>query len=322
VLQLAETRVVGTAFDDAVTWAAWLYYSDEMTQSDIAELLGVSRATIVNYLQEARDRGIVSIQLDTAIVSRASVAHELADKYGLSAALVIPNRPGEDLNTRLGSAGARVLVDQLRAGDVVGVAWGRTVLALAESAQLRTPIKDLTVVQVSGHSISAPTFSPELCTSILSSRLKARCVNLLAPALLSTAKLKQMLLDEPVLRQQASLIESCSKVVFGVGDLLPNSTLRLSSIASEQDVADYASRGAVAAIIGRFIDENGQWVHGPLDDRMVGLELDELKRINYRLCVAGGADKVSCIRATLLGGYASVLVTDTATATALMADKS
>jgi DNA-binding transcriptional regulator LsrR (DeoR family) len=54
-----------TEFDDAVNWAAWLYYADEMTQSEIAKTLNVSRATVVNYLQEARSRGIVSIRIST-----------------------------------------------------------------------------------------------------------------------------------------------------------------------------------------------------------------------------------------------------------------
>ena len=47
-------------FQDVVTWAAWLYYIDQMTQIDVAKVLGVSRASVVNYLQEARDRGLVS----------------------------------------------------------------------------------------------------------------------------------------------------------------------------------------------------------------------------------------------------------------------
>ena len=42
-------------FPDVVTWAAWLYYIDQMTQIDVAKAIGVSRASVVNYLQEARE---------------------------------------------------------------------------------------------------------------------------------------------------------------------------------------------------------------------------------------------------------------------------
>ena len=51
-------------FPDVVTWAAWLYYIDQMTQIDVAKVLGVSRASVVNYLQEARESGLVPIHFD------------------------------------------------------------------------------------------------------------------------------------------------------------------------------------------------------------------------------------------------------------------
>src|SRR6185437_9462277 len=46
---------------DPIVWAAWLYYEERMTQEEVAEQLGVSRASVVNFLQEARDRNIVTI---------------------------------------------------------------------------------------------------------------------------------------------------------------------------------------------------------------------------------------------------------------------
>ena len=43
-------------FEDALVWVAWLYYADQLTQSEIAQVLKVSRATIVKMLQDARER--------------------------------------------------------------------------------------------------------------------------------------------------------------------------------------------------------------------------------------------------------------------------
>ena len=58
---------------------------------------------------------------------------------------------------------------------------------------------------------------------------------------------------------------------------------------------------------------------GLLDDRMIGLMLDELALIPERICIAGGAEKVEAIDAMLRGGYATVLVTDEAAAAGLEA---
>jgi len=313
---------IPTEFDDVVMWAAWLYYMDQMTQSEIAKRFNVSRATIVNYLQEARERGMVSININPRFGERTHIARALMAKYGLEGVFVIPNvdaSEGEDLSQRLGEAGARLLASQIEDGDTIGVAWGRTVLAVANRIALERPLTNLTVVQAAGSSTGEPDFSPELCTSLLSNRIRARCVNLLAPAVLSTPQLKQALLAEPVLRKQMALVHSMNRILFGVGDIGSGSTIRVAGIATDQEIDNYAARGAVAVIIGRFVDARGQAVSGDHDERMVGISLDELKQVPNRLCVAGGAKKIAAIAAALEAGYASHFVTDLATGVALLA---
>ena len=52
--------------DDPYVWASWLYYQEGMTQNDIAQTMGISRATVITYLNEARERGIVNISIEPA----------------------------------------------------------------------------------------------------------------------------------------------------------------------------------------------------------------------------------------------------------------
>lgn len=305
-------------FDDAVVWAAWLYYADQLNQNDIAKAMSVSRATVVNLLQEAREREIVTIRLRTDLVCRTSLARALASRFGLAEALVIPSRGAESLVDRLGEAAARLLGDQLRGSDVIGVAWGRTVLAAARAITLPEPVSPLTVVQVAGSSTASEDFSPELCTSLMAGRLGARCVNLLAPALLSSAELRDRLLAEPMLVHQFELIRSATRILFGVGDLGAASTIQRSGFASAEIIGRYAAAGAAAVVIGRFIGAGGHPVPGELDCRMVGLTLDELRAVPVRICVAGGNAKRDAIRAALAGGYATHFVTDVETASKLV----
>ena len=308
-------------FEDIVVWVAWLYYADQLTQNEIADVLKVSRATIVKLLQEARERGVVSIRINTDASTRTRLSRRLAERYSLDAATVIPTLEGDQLVNRLGDAGARVLADQLESGDVVGVAWGRTVLAAARAINLPEGVERLTVIQVSGSSAgSSADFSPELCSSLLASRLAARCVNLLAPAVLSTSELRDRLLAEPSLIKQFDLIRSAKKVLFGVGDVGEWSTVRAAELASDEIIDAYVAHGAVAAIIGRFIDAEGRPVPGELDGRMIGIGVEDLKTMPTRICVAGGPTKIAAIKGALRGGYATHLVTDLKTAEALFRD--
>lgn len=306
-------------FDDAVVWAAWLYYVDELTQSEIAQIIGVSRVTIIKMLEEARNRGIVSIKLNTKIASRARLSRVLAKQFSLTAVTTVPNIQGGALEQRLGEAAALTLADDLGPGDVIGVAWGRTVLAVAHALTVPIKINSLTVVQVCGSPAGlSKDFSPELCSSLLANRLSARCVNLLAPAILSTPDLRDRLMAEPPLIKQFSTMRSANKILFGVGDIGKNSTIRAAELLEEPVIDAFVKDGAAAAIIGRFIKRDGKPLRGTIYNRMVGMTLEEMKKVPYRLCVAGGSLKFAAIQAALRGGYATHLVTDQKTAETLL----
>ena len=304
---------------DVVVWAAWLYYVDGLTQSEVAAALGVSRASVVAYLQAARERGVVRIAIDPAALAKVTLARTLGARFGLKEVHVIPALAleGAPLTGRLGAAGARLLLDSLATGDVLGVAWGRTVLAVARALPHR-PVPGLTVAQVAGSAIGTAAFSPELCTSVIANRLAARCVNLHAPALLSSAAVRDILLQEPAITKQFDLIRACTKILFGIGDVLPSGTAFASGFVPLEAGQAYLEGGAVAVVIGQFIDAHGRHVPGPLDGRLVGITLDELRRVPERICVAGGAEKAVAMRAALRGGYATHLVTDADTAALLL----
>lgn len=305
-------------FDNDIVWAAWLYYVDELTQSDVAKIIGVSRATIVNLLREARQQNIVSISVNADISMRTALAKRLAAHYGLSGALVISEEGTLPLIERLGNAGARVLEQHVEPNDVIGVAWGRTVLAAARAISSNHAIPSLTVVQVYGSTFGTTDFSPEFCTSLLANRLGARCVNLLAPALVSQPALQKALLQEPILTKQFNLIRSATKIIFGVGDIGPLSTVRRAELAPAEIFNAYAKAGSKGMIIGRFINHEGAPVSGELDERMIGISLDELRQIPVRICLSGGREKREATLATLLGHYVTHLVTDSVTAAWLL----
>jgi DNA-binding transcriptional regulator LsrR (DeoR family) len=68
-------------------------------------------------------------------------------------------------------------------------------------------------------------------------------------------------------------------------------------------------RIGIRPIMGIFSD---------LDNRVIGLTLDEIKKIDHVVGVAGGAEKFKAIRAALKGKLANVLITDHMTAQRLL----
>ena len=314
---LRGTASLPPQFADAVAWAAWLYYVDDLTQAEIALRLGVSRASVANYLGEARRTGIVRITLEPDTLARAELSRALGERFRLRSAIVVPSLPGRAAEERIGRAGARALAAMLEPGDTVGVAWGRTVLAAARAAE-PAGLEALTICQLSGSSSSTADFAPELCTTLLANGLGARCANLHAPAVLSSRDLRDRLLAEPALQRQFTLIRAANKIVFGVGEVGPGSTFAESGMVDGAALdAIIAEDRAKAVVIGRLIDAEGRSVPSPVDDGIVGISLDEVRRVPVRLCLAGGVRKLEAIRAALAGDFVTHLVTDSQTAALL-----
>ncbi|MHA6644062.1 sugar-binding transcriptional regulator [Mesorhizobium sp. A623] len=305
-------------FDGAVAWAAWLYYVDQLNQSEVARAMNVSRASVVNYLQEARETGLVTVQIDHQAFARTLISRKLVERYSLSSAAVIPDLDREDTDRRIGEAAGRLLASMIELDDTIGVAWGRTVLAAARSISGPRHARNVSVVQLCGSSTGTSDFSPEFCTSLMANRLGARCINLLAPAIVSSERLHEELMREPMLVNQFRMIRAAGKVIFGIGDIGPDSTYVRTEISDAASIAGMIDQGAVGVIIGRLIGVEGRPLPSPLESRTIGITLDELKAVPVRICAAGGSHKIEAIRAGLRGGYATHLVTDMATARVLL----
>ena len=317
-----NNKKIPTEFPDVTTWAAWLYFIDKITQNEVAKIIGVSRATVIKLLDDAKKTGIASVSINPKIATKISTSRELAKKYKINSVMIVPNNPKKQLIDQIGKAAAFTLVEELKEKDVIGIAWGKTVLAMAKNINLQKQFQQLTVVQVcaSPNGLSAD-FSPELCASLCSNNLNARSVNLMAPAIVSSSELKNMLLEEPSIKAQMQMIKSANKVVFGVGILKKGATIRHSELHTQKTIDNMIKKGAVAAILGRFINKNGNEIKEPTHHRTMGITLNELKAIPSRLCLAGGTSKVNAIKATLNGGFVTDLIIDLNTARRLIEDK-
>jgi dihydroxyacetone kinase-like protein len=300
--------------DDPYVWASWLYYQEGMTQNDIAQTMGISRATVITYLNEARERGIVNIAIEPARLASLTIAQSLKSHFNLRDCLVVPNGADDRaLGDRLGAAGAMAMRKFLKSGDTLAVTGGRTVMAVGDSLRI-AGLQDVTVVQAIGGAIARNPASPSQCASTIASAVNATCVNLSAPAVASSVKARAVMVAEPLVSEQMSILLRANKALFGIASLRPNASLYSEVVFEAAELQSYIDGDAVGVLAARFIDAWGQPVGGALDDRVIGMSLEELLHVDLRICVAGGFDKVPAILAALRRGYANVLITDAATA--------
>jgi len=293
---------------DPVLHAAWAYYLEDLSQAEIATRLGVSRASVHNYLRQARLGGIVRVSIDPDVMTRAALSEAMADTFGLEAVYLVPEK-GRETGERVVAAGAMWLTDLVERSETLGVAWGATVFRLADHLpQQRRP--GMTVVQLLGSMDTPYGFSAEACSALIAERFGARCVNLHAPAVLSDAALAAALSREPVIAAQLDAIRRCDAALFAVGLADGDSQVVRSGVATRDELVHYTAQGACGVIAGHFIDEAGRVLGGPLDGRLIGVSPDALRAIPKRIVISAGVERAAALAAALRGGFATHVITD------------
>ncbi|KUF09188.1 sugar-binding transcriptional regulator [Pseudoponticoccus marisrubri] len=298
--------------------AAWLYYHDGLNQTEIAERMQISRASVVNYLAEARSRGWVRVHLDSDVFRGHRLAAELCAAYGLAEAQVVPDDPVDPAGTgRVTRAAADWLPRLLAPGDRLGVSWGATVYQMAQQVP-QFPVPDLTVIQLLGSRPAALGFAPEACTAMLAQRLGGQCINLHVPLILSDKGLRDALCAEPVVQAQLEALATCNKTVLACGTCDAEAHVVRSGILDPEGIAAYRAQGAEGVICARLIDAEGRPVITEVESRMIGVSLDQMRDKDMALLVAAGPGRARPARAALRGGFVTHLTTSTSIAKELL----
>ena len=165
----------GSRQDDNIIEAAWLYFHDGLNQSEIAKRLDVSRASVVNYLAEARRRDYVRITLDSDLFRNNKIGSDLKEKYGLEDVLVVPTDTTSQQRSseRVIRAASDWLPQLLQPGDHLGVAWVETIYRLAEVSP-KLALNDVTILQLLGSKPSEIGFAAENCAPKRSAKVAAQ----------------------------------------------------------------------------------------------------------------------------------------------------
>jgi DNA-binding transcriptional regulator LsrR (DeoR family) len=226
------------------------------------------------------------------------------------------------ITRELGAAAADYLVRCLRGDEIVGLSWGTTLLATVDALPAKN-WPDLQVVQILGGlgSPDAETHGTDLARRTASA-FGAQLHLLPAPGVVASKAVRDALLSDPQISDTLALAACLNVALVGIGaPACPNSVVRQTgTILSEAELERLTRQGAVGDIALRFFDENGQPINTEMNDRIVGITLDELRQIERVIAVAGGREKFEVIRGALRGKLITTLITDNVTAQKLTQD--
>jgi len=304
---------------------ARLYYEQDMTQGEIGKRLRLSRQKVQRLLHQARDQGVVRIGVLPIMGIFADLEKSLEERFGLREAIVVESSAEKDqvtLAREVGVGAAEYLLRVVQSHDRIVLSWGGSLLGMVNALAHHPPmeLEDVTVIQGLGGLVDP---NNEIHAADLTRRLAralgTKALLMPAPGIAGSHSAREAFVNDPHVAEVLLKARSANLAFMGIGAPRPDSILvQKGKIVTWQELAALKKRGAVGDINLRYFNDCGQRVSSDLDDRVIGLTLDEIKRIDHVVGVAGGSEKFKAIRAALEGKLLDVLVTDHRTAQQLL----
>jgi DNA-binding transcriptional regulator LsrR (DeoR family) len=292
--------------------AARMYFVEDRSQDDVADVLGTTRSNVSRMLKQARDLGIVEIRIMDPARRDHELEAALQDRFRLADARVLEVTPDTDVLAGVGRLAVRWLDDTLRDGQVVALSWGHTLQAVVRAVDGLSR-RDVEVVQLVGglSALDSAVTGQELVRG-LSERMGARHRYLHAPALFGSVEALTMMLHEQAIADALDAAKAADIAVVGIGTPgVGSSGALLDALGlSPAQRADFDASGAVGDICARFYDPSGRELPSVVAERVLAVTLDDLRAIPTVAGVAAGREKALGILGALRGQIIDVLICD------------
>ncbi|MDO4670951.1 MAG: sugar-binding domain-containing protein [Aerococcus sp.] len=289
---------------------AQLYYLENKSLTAISKQTGMSVATASRLLQYAKDVGVVKIDITNPYFSAKELAETLSDHYQVPIQ-VVPNLYGNETNplASLGQYVASYLREVIHPHDILGIGWGKTIKAIADHL-IDYPLEDVQVVQLKGHaSLSAADNYAMDGINAFGRAFHTKPNFLPLPTIFDTARTKTLVEEDRYIHRILELGRQANVALYTVGSVKNNALFFQLGFLDQKEIESLQAE-AVGDIVSRFYDKNGQIVNKGLDDRTVGISLEDLKQKERRILVATGSRKVIAFDVAVRTGHCSEAIID------------
>ncbi|HEY9055144.1 MAG TPA: sugar-binding domain-containing protein [Rectinemataceae bacterium] len=294
------------------------YYTEGLSQEDIAAKEGFSRSQISRLIEKAREMGMVRISLHPPADLRSQeLAATLSERFGLKSVLVAPVRakaPAAKTSLAIATLAADFLAQELAGYSLVGLGWGHTVYQTAELLPTAEPGRPgpffVPLIGISGDD------NPDLQ------------INTIIDRFASAFRSKGLFINIPSVREKGSPIsqldaqrlalltqrwDRVEAAVFGLGPAPAESGMLISELPADY-IQELKKSPACGDILAQFFDPEGRLFVAERSLELLAFGIERLKGLKRAICLAGGPGKARGICAAASAGWLSDLVTDSETA--------
>jgi len=304
--------------DDAAR-AGWLYFIAGHTQDEIAKMLQVSRASAQRLVSLCLAERLITFRLEHPIAACMELSSRLKARFDLVHCDVVPSDPSAPLsNAGIAERSANLLETTLRSETpvIVALGTGRAVRAAVERV---SPIErpDHQIVSLVGNISADGSASFYDTVGRLADRTGARHYPMPLPFLMSSEdERNRMVRIDPIARVRAVAARADLRLI-GIGQMDQKAQVHVDGFVTREELLEMMRLGAIGEVTGWAYDAKGRLIKGGTNKRLTSIP-PQIPAEQTTIAAAVGAAKVPSIKAALAGRVINGLITDEATARAVL----
>jgi len=294
---------------------ASLYYLEGLTQQNIANKLNISRTKVSRYLTRARKEGIAEIKINYPVKDFSSLEYQIEKKYKISECIIAGTFESSEATIEAMSGSLNNLLSRiLKDGSHIGIGWGGSLREMSKYINVMEKSDIKVIPMIGGLGKTGTGVHTNSVAKNIADRMNGISYMIHSPAVLDNREAKEIVEKDSNVSEIMEMSSKIDTAIIGISDLGMDSTLIKTDSFTSEDYKYLESLGVVGDVNLIFIDENGNHVPNKIDDRIVRVPIEGLKKIAHVIGVAFGKRKLKVLLGALRSQIINVLFTDEETA--------
>ncbi|WP_024484498.1 sugar-binding transcriptional regulator [Serratia fonticola] len=310
--RVTDGKKTGSQDNELLTEIAVAYYQDEITQEEIAKKFGISRIKVGRLLKRAKEEGIVEITVRYHPVFSTRLEQQMLERFSLSRALIaLDHQDEEEQRRQVAALVSGYLAMTLKDDMVLAVGQGRNVAAIADHVGSVAPKSCKFICGIGGTHRPGDAINADHISRRLAKKFGGSSETLYAPAYVENRALKEAFMQNGTIKETLDRARKADVALVGIGDMNENSYMVKLGWFTPHEIIDASlNQGVIGDIAGYdFFNAQGMHVDTVMNDRVIGLSIDELRKIPCVIAIASENTKALAILGALRTGAIDIIAT-------------
>ncbi len=302
---------------------AELFYIYGISQYDIAKKFNFSKAKVCRLIKEAKAKNIIEFNIKKYDKRLIGLERQMESSFGLKEAVIYQNlnikRMGKDyLFEEIGAMGARYIERILKDNISIAIGPGKTIYHIIKNVEVKKKKKINIFSTLGGITLTKAEYQNNDLVQMLADKIGGTSHPIYLPLIFEKEEFKSQLLKDEYVNNSLKKPSKINYYIAGVGPSNKKSRYYTLGYFDSEFIQKLEEKGICGEIGLNFYDIDGNFVSTGMENRIINLNIEDIKKTQNKIITAFGDDKVIPLKGLLKTNIPDVLITDSKTAQAIL----